>query len=186
MGHYANWGYQSKLIPSNLHWYTVNNMIDYLHGVRQRVIEKRQRWYNLETLHAPLNRNTRFPFGTVYLCEGIGDWSMHFDLLHWSLYILDNETRLEKSGFDDIGQVETYAIDKINELFKSITKLDNLVTQERYEKMLELIWTEKKSWFVLLAWCDDKGMIPVMVTGLFERMDTLWNHVSANVNKAVF
>jgi hypothetical protein len=71
-----------------------------------------------------------------------------------------------------------FAIEKINQLFQSLTNVGNLVTQETFEEMYKLVWTEKRPWFLLLAWCDDTKMIPVVVTGLLERMDKLWYQVA--------
>lgn len=181
-GFYKNWNKKAPLIPQ-VKWYTAKSVITYLHESRTQIINKKYyaKYLVLQSIDAPLERNTRFSESEAYVCEGIGDWNFFLDKLLLAQSILNKERKInEESIFRSIGEAEMYALDQINQLLQKLSCIEILVTQERFESMYGLEWIEGRSWFVMFAfaWFDDIRIMPVMVTGILQRVDRMWHIVA--------
>ena len=172
MGMYTNWTPQSALILSAFKWYTVNNTIDYLHKMRSCIIGKKMvHLLNLISSEVKVDKQTRFPGDIVYLCEGIGTWNLWLDQLLLAKSILTKERSVEGSSFKSMGQVELYALEKINQLLLCFSHEENVINQQRFESIYHLIWIEKDYCWLIQHVCLENEMMPVAVTGFLKRID---------------
>lgn len=172
--YYQNWQIHSLYIPHLHKWYRVNELMNYLQKLRSYFLEGANLPNNLINHEIPIAEYERFPSDTSYMCEGIGEWNVHFDKLQLCLSILRRSKRLDESIFETIGEVEMFALERINLLMRCIAQESNLLTRDKFEKMYGLEWVVNNG-FV------DYHAMPVLIVGILQRVDKLWHIVARTI-----
>jgi hypothetical protein len=134
---YANWEPQSSRIITSLNWYSVDHIVEYLHGIRSCIIYANRDIPHLSSLSVPANKEERFPKHICYLNESIGEWILKLDMINLLLY---NKT--DQSMFKSQGHADVQILSIIHQLLQSIESGKDTVTQSRFEARYGLIWIE--------------------------------------------
>ncbi|KAG1150489.1 hypothetical protein G6F37_001351 [Rhizopus arrhizus] len=148
---YVNWDSQIEPI-SSLKWYKVDSFISYLHDVRQyltQTIGKFSASYLPRSIEQvlPATANQRFPATESWLCEGLGEWSMKYDLLSLALNVALHPHRLERKypEYETAGEVEYYCLMVINDLLHLLASPEEAQVVQRsvFEQKYGLRWAEE-------------------------------------------
>lgn len=205
MDYYENWESQSIYITPSLYWYNVNQLVNNLHEIRSCIISGTNNSSNdmktksrllsllsqLQQIQqtVPATRTTRFPNDTTFLCEGISNWHVDLDLLSLALNSMTLEEKKGKKrqllGFETMGQVEMFAIEKINLILTSIAgdQNNNLITRQRFEQELYgLNWVERREFVLFLGYKvlldkDNYKITSLVVARFLKRVDKILHQI---------
>ncbi|KAG2194537.1 hypothetical protein INT47_005741 [Mucor saturninus] len=160
---YLDWNQQAAFMPECHMWYKTSNLIYYLHHLRHFIIKEEGSFLALHHEPIPATEFVRFPDDGSYMCEGIGDWNIHLDMILLCLNILLEVKPVEESCFQNLIDVELKMLEKVNVLLQCTTQEHNLMTRQKFEAMYKLTWGEYPA-------LDYKSM-PVVVVYFAERVD---------------
>ncbi|KAI8878592.1 hypothetical protein K501DRAFT_146489, partial [Backusella circina FSU 941] len=141
----SNWE-ASKDIITGLELYRIDNVIKYLHAMRDFIIITPGKFSDsrvpvLKSDYTP-SKYTRFPEDTLFLSEGYGDWSQYYNHLLLCISAMLNHNRLVRgyTHFSTAGQTEEFALELIAKVFETI--YDNTFCMNRtvFESRYCLEW----------------------------------------------
>ncbi|KAI8332725.1 hypothetical protein EDC96DRAFT_413846, partial [Choanephora cucurbitarum] len=138
---YTNWKIQTPEILKELRWYSVSQLIHYLHQARSFVIA--QQWSRriyppvVACCKLPAGKEERFPLD-CYVCESIGHWHSTLDVIQLNLQsMLDERQPIEK-----IGSMQIETLQLINDLLKSFERRTDTITRAQFETRYQLTWLD--------------------------------------------
>lgn len=144
---YKNW--EDTITFGKLYWYSVSNLVTFLHELRSLVITNHSaktialKLSSLENKVLPASKFNRFPENDAYLCEGIGNLTERLDRLNLAVNVLVNPQRLERkyTEYKTVGEVEMYVLKSINQLLCELDQnTEMIITREAFESRNRLTW----------------------------------------------
>ncbi|KAI7876327.1 hypothetical protein K492DRAFT_198548 [Lichtheimia hyalospora FSU 10163] len=144
---YRNWNKRVEAASTNLKWYRVQDIVVYVHGLREYIINaigKRSETYTykLQPVSCPAARNNRFPENEMYVCEGVGEWCRQIDqlLLLVSIIIYPNKLERQYYNLKTKGDTEMAFLDSVSHLLHEIEALNNVIDRATFETRYNLQW----------------------------------------------
>ncbi|KAI8366183.1 hypothetical protein BD560DRAFT_400815 [Blakeslea trispora] len=139
---YTNWKAQTPEILKELRWYSVTQLINYLHQARSYILSQQQPSRRIPPLLTctkfPAGKEERFPLHDCYVCESIGKWHSKLDLIQLNLQsIMDERQPIEK-----IGSIQIETLQLINDLLVSFERRTDTLTRTQFEARYQLSWQE--------------------------------------------
>ncbi|KAG1472748.1 hypothetical protein G6F56_001346 [Rhizopus delemar] len=149
---YNNWDTQSKHL-FRLKWYKVDDLIKYLDDTRTFVTRTPGKLADtyLPTLvnqELPVDHNKRFPETEDWLCEGLGEWNVKYDMLQLALNVALSPNRLGRvyPKYKTQGDTEFYCVFVINELLQLLAAPEpsQVIKRHTFEQKYGFHWEEKQ------------------------------------------